>query len=68
MTSSGTFTLWTMYKAHCPFFKNKQTNRKTRPTAFEYSHFLHYIKLKDVHTVKEHNTGSQKQNPKPGKQ
>lgn len=34
MTSSGTFTLWTMYTA--PFLTNKQkTNKKTRPTAFE---------------------------------
>lgn len=36
MTSSGTFTLWTMYTVHCPVF-NKQTKdkKKTRPTAFE---------------------------------
>lgn len=27
MTSSGTFTLWTMYTVHCPVF-NKQTNKR----------------------------------------
>lgn len=65
----------TMDNVHCtlPLFKsNKQKQDQQLLSKSTHSiwrgwggdhHFLHYIKLKDVHTVEEHNTGSLKKIP-----